>query len=227
MNALAAGLVVLLGATAFASKGWVQDRRVNQDEATKMAEKVSSKEFPIVVNDEVLTQLNLYVGTKEGREFMKKSLERMQEHKSVVKEAIEKHKLPPAIMGVALAESGFENTPQKMNSRNQSAGVWQFIPSTARKFGLTVNASVDERLDIPKSSDAAVRYLKANHALFNDWPLAVLAYNMGEGSLRKAIDKKGTNDVWTLIRAGHQGDKDYLAKVMAAMIVIGSPEIVE
>ena len=158
---------------------------------------------------------------------MRASLERMKEHKSVVTEAIEKHDLPNAIMGVALAESGFENSPQRVKSKNKSAGLWQFIPSTARKFGLKIEGSVDERLDVPKSSDAAARYLKANYALFGDWSLAVLAYNMGEGSLKKAIDKRGTRDVWELIRNGHQGDRDYLAKVIADMIVMGNAGSVE
>lgn len=222
-------LASILGATAIASKGLVQDRRVNMSRAKAMALRAQSETgFPVVVNDLVLKQLNRYLGTPEGREFMRDSLARMDNYKATISEHLQKYSVPVEIMAVPIIESGYQNLTEGQSSPSvKSAGLWQFIPSTARNFGLRVDSQKDERMDIAMNTDAAMRYLQSNNLRFKDWHLSALAYNMGESAVQKGMNALATRDAWTLIRNGFEGDKDYLAKLMAAIIIMRNPESLE
>lgn len=222
-------LATVIGAAAYASKGLVQDRRVSMAQAKAMAVRVQSETgFPVVVNDLVLKQLNRFVGTPEGREFMRDSLARMENYKIVVADYLQKYNVPIEIMAVPLIESGYQNLTEGQSGTSvKSAGLWQFIPSTARNYGLRVDRTKDERLDVALNTDAAMRYLLSNHLRFKDWQLSALAYNMGENAVQKGIDALGSRDAWTLIRNGYEGDRDYLARLMAAILIMRNPESVE
>jgi membrane-bound lytic murein transglycosylase D len=128
-------------------------------------------------------------------------------------------RVPEELLAVGLIESGFENLPESANPQ-KSAGVWQFIPSTARAFGLRVDDVVDERLDVEKETDAAFRYLAANQLRFGNWLLGIMAYNMGERALDAAIQRAGTRDPWKLVAMGHENDRGYLAKFMAGLLIL-------
>jgi len=69
-----------------------------------------------------------------------------------------------------------------------------------------------------------MRYWRANYLRFRDWQLAGLAYNMGENGVQKAINETGSRNAWDLIRAGHEGDRNYLARLMAAILILKNPE---
>ena len=222
-------LTFTMGITSYASKSIIQDKRISQDQAQALAKNAQKQnsDFPIVVNDMVLQQLNRFLGTPEGRDYMRESLARMESHKSVIDQHLEKYKMPQELLALPIIESGYRNLSQgHFNSSNKSAGIWQFIPSTARVFGLKVEKETDERLDISRNTDAAMRYLKSNYLRFQDWQLSVMAYNMGENAVQNGIDKAKTRDPWLLIKKGHEGDKNYLAKFMAALIIMRNPEVV-
>ena len=217
-------ILALMTATAFASQGLVQDKRITLEDAKKLAEKANlSTRFPIVINDLVLKQLNRFIGTPEGREFIKNSITRMENHKRLIDGKINSYDLPPELAAIPMIESGYQNLPES-GLKGHGAGLWMFIVSTAKNYGLSVNDKVDERLNIDLETDAAMRYLKSNYLRFKDWPLAVLAYNIGEKNVMKAIQQTGSHDAWALIRNGHEGDKDYLPKVIASMIILKNPE---
>lgn len=220
-------LTSMMGITAFASKGLVQDRRVSLAQAEAWANKArETSQMPVTVNAPVLKQLNRFIGTPEGRKFMREALQRMENHKDLVASAIKKYRVPGEIMAIPIAESGYQNLPQNANPVAAGAGLWQFIPSTAKNYGLLVDEQKDERLDVVAETDAAMRYLLSNYLLLKDWSLAILGYNMGERAVLKAIESTGTRDAWKLIEHGHEGDKDYLAKVMASIIIMNNPESV-
>jgi membrane-bound lytic murein transglycosylase D len=223
-------LTCMMGVTAFASKSLIQDKRINLDQAQMMAKKAQKEnsDFPIVVNDLVLKQLNRFLGTPEGRDYMRESLSRMESHKEVISLHLDKYNMPQELMALPIIESGYRNLEQgHFSSTNKSAGLWQFIPSTARVFGLKVDKQIDERLDVPRNTDAAMRYLKSNFLRFQDWQLSVMAYNMGENALQKGLDDLQSRDAWELIKKGHEGDKNYLAKFMAAVIIMRNPEVTQ
>jgi len=228
--AIGAALLTAMTSVAFAAKGLVQDRRVNLAQATAMAAKAQSESgFPVVVNDLVVKELNRYIGTPEGRDFMRNALQRMEDYKPLVQQALQKYGMPTELMAVPIIESGYQNLPQNHNPAWptwRSAGLWQFIASTARNYGLRVDNQKDERLDTGLLTDAAMRLILADKLRFGDWQLAMLAYNVGEVGVQQGIDEMNTRDAWTLIRAGHENDKDYLPKLMAAILIMRNPESV-
>lgn len=227
--ALIIGALIIssMSAMALSASELIGSRSVTMAEAQEMAT-VAKKDsnFPIVVNDLVLEQLNRYLGTSQGREFMKNSLVRMEQYRPLIERKIKSfpYPVPIELMAVPLIESGYLNSPESRN-RFKAAGLWQFIRSTARIYGLQIDDNVDQRQDVELATDAAIRYIVSNQLRFKDWLLSVQAYNMGEGALQKAIDKMGTKDVWRLIEAGYEGDKSYLAKLQAAILIMKNPDI--
>ncbi len=216
-------LLLIIGqmtSVSIASKCVVQSGKITSAQASEMAERAMlNSKFPIVVNDLVLDELNAYLGTPEARTFISDSLKRMKYFKKDIEAKMVEYDVPIALLAIPVVESGYRNLSEA-TTKSKGAGLWMFIPSTARNFGLTVNKDVDERLDTDILTDAAMRYLLANKLQFDDWQLAVLAYNMGKSNLRKAIEKTGSRSVWDIIRAGHQNDKGYYAKFMAAVIIM-------
>lgn len=214
-------------ATASASQGVVQDRRVSLEDAQQMARRATSdSEFPVPVNDLVLKQLNRYIGTPEGREFMRLTLQRMENYRPLVAGKIRDYQVPTELMAVPMIESGYQNLGPN-NSPGVGAGIWMFLAATARHYGLRVNEQVDERLNEALLTDAAMRYLKGGQLQFNDWLLSILAYNIGENKVLEGISKTGSRDAWVLVRNGYENDKDYLAKLIAAILIMRNPECVE
>lgn len=225
--AAGSGLIAVLLGGSFASSKAVQDRRVTPEQAQEWANKAASKaDYPIVMNELVLEQLRFYVGTPEGRRRMQSALEKMETYRSAIEKRIEHYGLPNELLAIPIIESGYENLPEN-NKHGWGAGLWMFIKSTARAYGLRVDDSVDERMNTDLLTDAAMRYLKSNRLRFQNWHLAVLAYNMGESNVQKAIDKAGTRHAFELVRQGYQNDRGYLAKVVAAMIIFHNPEVVK
>lgn len=228
------GLIAVLGVVSissltFAARLGVRDQRISLSQAETMARQVSSR-FPVVVNDLVLKELNRYLGSPQSRAQMKATLERMASERGRLIGVLQKYDAPIELLAVPIVESGYQNLSETQNSAWptwKAAGVWQFIRQTARNYGLRVDSKRDERLDVLIVTDAAMRLLQANHLRFKDWGLSLLAYNAGEDAVQKGIDATGSRDPWVLIRNGHEGDRGYLAKVMAAILIAANPEIVE
>lgn len=211
---------------AYASNRIVTDPKVSMSEARVWADQAQvNTEFPITLNESVLKQLNRFLGTVSGREYMRASLARMQNYLPIINPKIGEYQAPQELVAIPIVESGYQNLTASPGQNG--AGLWMFIKSTAKNYGLLVNSSVDQRLNVELETDAGMRYLTANHLRFNDWLLAILAYNMGENAVQKAITQTGSRDAWTLIAQGFEGDQDYMAKLMAAIIIIKNPAILQ
>ena len=114
----------------------------------------------------------------------------------IFEEALGRHNLPYELKYVPVIESALRPTAR---SRAGAAGLWQFMPSTAKRYGLEVNSLVDERYDVYKSTEAACVFLQALYNIFGDWNLAIAAYNCGPGNVRKAIHYAGgKRDFWSI-----------------------------
>lgn len=98
------------------------------------------------------------------------------------------HGLPRDLKSLAYMESSLE---LEATSLAGAKGPWQLMPGTAKDLGLTVDATTDERMDVIKSTSAAINYLKSLYRTYNDWPLAIAAYNAGGGNVDNAIVRSG------------------------------------
>lgn len=131
--------------------------------------------------------------------------------------------LPQELALLPIVESAYD--PFAL-SRSRALGIWQFMPQTGRNFGLAQNHWYDGRRDVIASTDAAIRYLKRLHTMFDgDWFLAIAAYNAGEGTVRRAIKKnsrlgKGT-DFWSLPLS--QQTRSYVPQLIALSKVVANP----
>ncbi|MBI3094244.1 MAG: transglycosylase SLT domain-containing protein [Rhodocyclales bacterium] len=139
-------------------------------------------------------------------------------------EAVEKRGLPTELALLPIVESGFE--PGALSTA-QAAGLWQFIPGTAQRYRLKLTEHYDARRDIVASTEAALDYLEFLHGMFNDWQLALAAYNWGEEAVQRAIQRnqaKGLpTDYESLVVP--EETKYYVPKLMAVRNIILSPEL--
>ncbi len=141
---------------------------------------------------------------------------RMEQLRPVVEQILEKEGVPAALTAVIQVESG--GNPAALSSKG-ARGLWQLMPDTARRYGLTVDAARDERLDVAKSTQAAAHYLSDLHLQFGSWPLALAAYNTGEINLQRAIERSHSTEFLVLSSLGLLAPetRNYVPAVMAAM----------
>jgi hypothetical protein len=155
----------------------------------------------------------------------------MPDHRAAIERRLAESGIPASLVAVALVESGFRNDgglpkePTRVPDM-RGAGIWRLVPVTARRYGLSVQPSrgIDERLDVAKATDAAITYLGHLHRQFGDWHLALAAYNQGESQVARAIDETGSRDPFALAKRGYLSD--YLATVLAGVVILANPEIV-
>jgi len=164
---------------------------------------------------------------------MKRSLEKFSYHKlrthklhriakqwfPKIEPILKKHGIPEDFKYMPLVESGLKSG----TSHRGASGYWQFMPGTARTFGLKVNNQVDERQDIVKSTEAAARYIKALHKIFGNWTLTAAAYNVGEGSLLKTMKIQDENNYYLL--SLNSETASYIYKLISMKEIIENPDV--
>jgi membrane-bound lytic murein transglycosylase D len=150
-------------------------------------------------------------------------LSRSGKYMEMMKEILKGENIPEEIVFIPLIESGFSSHAY---SPARAVGYWQFIASTARKYGLKINWWMDERRDPVKSTVAAANYFKDLYGMFGSWNLAMAAYNAGEGKILRAINKTNSDDYWSLLDTKYirRETKDYVPRFIAASLIANSPE---
>ena len=133
----------------------------------------------------------------------------------IFEETLSRYDMPLELKYMAVIESALNPTAV---SRAGAKGMWQFMYSTARNYGLKINSWIDERLDPVKSADAAARYMQDAYRIFGDWNLAISAYNCGSGNVNKAIRRAGGNsDFWSIYEYLPRETRGYVPAFVGAM----------
>jgi membrane-bound lytic murein transglycosylase D len=161
--------------------------------------------------------------TTDLRESIQTSLLRSARYKKMIDEALAERKLPKGLAYLPVIESAYVPT---LTSRAGAHGVWQFMPETAREYGLRVDWWIDERADPRLSTRAAAAYLEDLYRMFDDWPLALAAYNAGPGRIQRALDSTGARNFWELLDmvAIPKETRGYVPTFYATLQIAGDPE---
>ena len=127
--------------------------------------------------------------------------------------------MPSDIKYLSVVESALN--PQA-TSRVGAAGLWQFMPATGKEYGLAQNSKVDERRDPHKSTKAAIKYLKRLHNKYQDWELALAAYNSGPGRVNRAIRRGQSKDFWKIKKYLPKETRNYVPAFVAANYIVNN-----
>jgi membrane-bound lytic murein transglycosylase D len=172
--------------------------------------------IPVEINQNVSRWIKFF--TEKERDRTQRYFERGEALRPRIEQILKENEVPPELYYLAMIESGFVSHAR---SRARAVGVWQFMPGTAKNYGLTVNRMVDERRNWIKATEAAASYLKDLNNVFGSWYLALAAYNAGEARIVRSIMKGKTRDFWALAEAGllPKETLNYVPKFLAAQIV--------
>ncbi len=156
------------------------------------------------------------------RDRFEQWLERLGQYRPLVESIFQEFDLPSDLIFLSLVESGFN---PHAYSRARATGPWQFMKGTARLYGLRIDPYVDERRDPIKSTVAAARYLRDLYDLFGTWPLALAAYNAGEGKVSRALRKARGESYWDIAKTRYirRETREYVPRFMAATIIAKDP----
>lgn len=185
-----------------------------------------NKEFHISANNDVLTEINNIRMSEQANKYMQDSLQRMRHYQSTIERELKNNAMPTDLLIIPLVESGYQPLTQDRNP-SLAAGIWQFIPSTAKQFGLVVNAKQDDRLDTQQSTNAAIAYLKLLHTQFKDWKLAFIAYEIGANATSQLIQETGSSNAWVIANSPKSPVelKKTLATFDAEFIIMHQPSL--
>jgi len=183
-------------------------------------DKVDPRDFdyPVVVNARVQNWM-VYFLTR-GRKWFVKWLARAERYRPLIVPMLKEAGVPQDLLFQAMIESGFN--PYATSSA-RAVGVWQFISSTGREYGLERNWWIDERRDPVHATRSAIAFMKHLYGRFGSWELASAGYNAGGGKVSRAIKMYGSNDFWELAASSRTylkpETKNYVPKIIAAAIL--------
>jgi len=206
-------------ATALVGPEDVQEIETEESgEATPLPEPdVRKYEFPIVFNDRVKTVLQHFQTKRWG--VITRSFERASRYLPMMRDVFREEELPEELLNLAFIESAVNPWA---TSRVKAAGIWQFMASTGRLYGMQVSWWVDERRDPEKATRGAAAYLKKLYRMFDSWDLALAAYNAGEGTVQRAVARQRTRDFWKLRLP--KETRYFVPAFMAMTIISKEPE---
>ena len=190
-------------------------------EAKAAAEvKATHSDLPLMMTDPVAGYINYFSG--RGRGVLERGLARSGRYEEMIRSAFREQGVPQDLIYLAQAESGFHPTAL---SRAGARGIWQFMASRAKGYGLERNLWLDERQDPERSTRAAAEHLKDLYKQFGDWYLAMAAYNSGPGTVQQAVKRTGYADFWELYKRNvlPRETRNYVPIILAVAIMAKNP----
>lgn len=168
-------------------------------------------EVPLVYNDRVHAFINYF--TVKDRDYTRLMMRRKNLYFPIFERQLARYGLPDELKYLSIIESALN--PRAV-SRVSAVGLWQFMSATGRFYGLHQDWYIDERMDPERATDAACRYLRDLYRMFNDWELALAAYNTGPGNVRRAIRRSGyKKSFWEIYNYLPRETRSYVPQFVA------------
>ncbi|MDP9035173.1 MAG: transglycosylase SLT domain-containing protein [Myxococcota bacterium] len=183
------------------------------------AAQLEMPELPIRWDDRVIRYLEFFRDDTRGHATFANLYRRSGRWRDMMRRVLRRKSLPEDLVWLSMVESGFDVTAR---SGGGAAGLWQFMPETARVYGLAITHWIDERLAPQAATEAAADFLADLHRRFGSWDLALAGYNMGYAGLTSVVRRYNTNDFWSLARTEGTLPWEttlYVPKVLAAAVV--------
>jgi len=146
-------------------------------------------------------------------------IKRSNRYFPIIEKMLEEHKMPQDLKYIAIAESALR---PHAGSKKGAIGFWQFLKSSGRKYGLSINSEKDERRNIFRSTEAAIAYLKQLYDILGSWTLSAAAYNMGENGLQSEILAQNTRNFYHLYLPLET--QRYILRIISAKLILSDPE---
>lgn len=185
-------------------------------------------EFQVTANREVVNELNNIRNSDQARQSINAALQRMQKHLPLIDSELVKRGMPKDLSVIPLVESGYQPLEESRNPV-KAAGIWQIIPSTAKRYGLKVNGGQDQRMEMQLATQAALTLLSDDYKIYKNWKLAFVAYEIGEKATDELIKATGSRDAWVLANSPKAPPtlKNILATFDAELIIMHNPSLVK
>jgi membrane-bound lytic murein transglycosylase D len=191
------------------------------ESATGAVESITTYNIPVVIDPTVEKHISFFNTSIRSR--FEQWLFRLSRYRPLIENIFSEFDLPSDLVNLSLVESGFNPYAY---SRAKATGPWQFMKATGKLYGLRIDHYVDERRDPIKSTVAAARYLRDLYDLFGTWPLAMAAYNAGEGKVMRALQRAQAETFWDIskTRLIRRETKQYVPRIMAATVIARNPD---
>lgn len=177
------------------------------------------KQMPSIVSKRYssLTKSRIKSYVDSRRDLTEQLLGKSSMFFPIIEQYLKEYNLPLDLRVLPIIETKMDPTAI---SEAGATGLWQFMEGTATEFGLTIDHLIDERFDIHRSTEAAVQYLARLYEKYNDWGLALAAYNCGPGYVNRAIRRAKSRDYWSIAKYLPRETQKYVPKFLAATYLV-------
>ena len=198
-----------------------REKEVSGEDLLALEQSKKNVNFSFTLNPLIQQYINYYQGPR-GRATMENGLRRSGMYMRLARQIYAQEGVPLDITWLGQVESAWK--PRAV-SWAAASGLWQFVPSTGRRFGLRQNAYIDERNSFEQATRASAQYLKFLANRYNgNWELAMAAYNTGEGNIDRAISRAGSANFWMIYPYIAQETRNYVPNILAVILIAKNPE---
>jgi len=197
------------------------EKEVSGEDLLALEQSKKNVNFSFTLNPLIQQYINYYQGPR-GRATMENGLRRSGQYMKLARQIFAQEGVPLDVTWLGQVESAWK--PRAV-SWAAASGLWQFIPSTGRMYGLRQNAYIDERNSYEQATRASARHLKDLANRYNgNWELAMAAYNTGAGNIDRAIARAGTANFWMIYPYIAQETRNYVPNILAVILIAKNPE---